>query len=383
MFDLLCFSHLRWDLVFQRPQQLLSRCAKKRRVFYVEEARCGADEPQLEVEEDRDGVHLTVMHLPDGLTAEESIACQRVLLQQLFSRFAIADYVQWFYTPMALSLATALPAPLSCVYDCMDELSGFKGAPPGLCELERQLLERADLVFTGGHSLYEAKRELHPNIHSFPSSVDRAHFAQARRPQPEPADQAPIAHPRLGFFGVIDERMDLALLAAVARLRPDWQFVLVGPVVKVDQRDLPQLPNVHYLGGKSYAELPRYVAGWDVALMPFAKNDATRFISPTKTPEYLAAGKPVVSTSIRDVVRPYSVQGLARIADTPLDFVEACESCLREPRERFLRRADAFLSHLSWDRTWAEMETLVEQAVARGDGSAPYVTFRERAREVG
>jgi UDP-galactopyranose mutase len=382
MFDILCFSHLRWDLVFQRPQQLLSRCAKRRRVFYVEEARCGADRPQLEVEQ-RDGVHVIVMSLPDGSSSEKWLAWQRTLLQQLFTRFTVTDYVQWFYTPMALPLAAGLPPALACVYDCMDELSGFKGAPPGLCELERQLFERADLVFTGGHSLYEAKRELHHNIHPFPSSVDRAHFARARRALAEPADQATIARPRLGFFGVIDERMDLELLAAVARRRPDWQLVMVGPVVKLEQQDLPHLPNIHYLGAKSYAELPAYVAGWDVALMPFAKNDATRFIIPTKTPEYLAAGKPVVSTSIRDVVRPYSVKGLAHIADTPLDFVEACESCLREPRQHFLHRADAFLSHLSWDQTWTDMEMLLEQAVAQRDGSQPYVTFQEKAREVG
>jgi UDP-galactopyranose mutase len=269
----------------------------------------------------------------------------------------------------------------------MDELSGFKGAPSGLCELEKELLTRADVVFTGGQALFEAKRDLHHNIHAFPSSVDKEHFGQARLPLPEPAEQSHIPHPRLGFFGVIDERMDLTLLEEVARLRPDWQLVMIGPVVKIDEKDLPRLPNIHYLGGKSYAELPGYVAGWDVALMPFAKNDATRFISPTKTPEYLSAGKPVVSTSIRDVVRPYSVQGLAHIADTPLDFVAACETCLKEPRERFLRRADAFLARMSWDRTWAEMASLMQQAAdggqQRDSGEQPYVDYSEETREVG
>jgi len=368
MFDLVCFSHLRWDFVFQRPQHLLSRCAKTRRVFYVEEPHFGADEPKLEVRVDGNNVHVVVMHLPDGLTEEEAVSCQRVLLQSLFTTHNVQEYVQWFYTPMALPLADALPPPLSCLYDCMDELSAFKGAPPALCERERELLRRANVVFTGGQALYEAKRHLHPNIHAFPSSVDREHFGKARQNLPDPADQAGIPHPRLGFFGVIDERMDLALVEQVALLRPDWHLVMVGPVVKIDEGDLPRLPNIHYLGGKSYAELPNYVSGWDVALMPFAKNDATRFISPTKTPEYLAAGKPVVSTSIRDVVRPYSVQGLAHIADTPSDFVAACESCLREPHDRWLRRVDAFLARLSWDRTWAAMEDLMRRAVRENGG---------------
>lgn len=366
--DLLCLSHLRWDFVFQRPQHLLTRCVKTQRVFYVEEPICGADEPALEVRLEQSGVHVVVPHLPDGLSEAEATHCQRVLLGRLFQDYAIGDYVQWFYTPMALPLVDGLPEPLVSVYDCMDELSAFKNAPKALLEREKQLLQRADVVFTGGQALYEAKRALHHNIHAFPSSVDTAHFGKARFGGADPADQAGIARPRLGFFGVIDERMDLRLLEAVAQLRPEWQLVMVGPVVKIDHAELPRLPNIHYLGGKAYAELPRYIAGWDVAIMPFAKNESTRFISPTKTPEYLAAGRPVVSTSIRDVVRPYSVQGLAHIADTPRDFVAACESCLSEPRERWLRRADAFLSRLSWDGTWAEMQAHIARAVARNQG---------------
>jgi len=217
-------------------------------------------------------------------------------------------------------------------------------------------------VFTGGQSLYEAKRHAHPNIHPFPSSVDAAHFAQARTPNDDPADQASIPRPRLGFFGVIDERMDLELLAGVASERPDWHLVMLGPVVKIDPASLPTAPNIHYLGGKQYDELPRYIAGWDVALLPFARNDATRFISPTKTPEYMAAGRPVVSTSIRDVVRPYGEQGLVRIADTVDDFVDACAAALAEDAGPRLRAADAFLQQTSWDGTWLRMRQLVDEA---------------------
>lgn len=383
-YDLICFSHLRWNFVFQRPQQLLSRCAKKRRVFYIEEPIVGNGPARLDVSVDEaSGVHVVVPHLPPGLADAE----QARLLVGLCADYAIQRYVCWFYTPMALPVAAHLQ-PLACVYDCMDELSAFKGAPRQLLSREAELMAVADVVFTGGHALFEAKKGRHRNIHPFPSSVDCAHFGQARVMRHEPADQAPLAKPRLGFFGVIDERMDLQLLDGVARARPAWQFVLLGPVVKIDPSELPRLPNLHYLGGKPYADLPSYISGWDVALLPFAKNDATRFISPTKTPEYLAAGKPVVSTSIRDVVRPYSGLGLARIADTPRDFVAACEAAMREPNERLLRRADPYLARLSWDKTWREMEALMDLAVMpsarHASGEHEIAAFAEaEALEVG
>src|SRR5687767_5401995 len=244
----------------------------------------------------------------------------------------------------------------------MDELASFKNAPAVLKIREAELLGRADLVLTGGQSLYEAKRHQHRNIHPFPSSVDVNHFAQARRIRTDPPDQAGIPHPRLGFFGVIDERMDVDLVDAVAAARPDWHLVLLGPVVKIDAAQLPHRPNIHYLGSKTYAELPEYIAGWDVALLPFARNEATRFISPTKTPEYLAAGKPVVSTSIRDVVRPYGEQGLVHIADTVDAFVEASAACLTAESVARLEVVDAFLAHLSWDSTWRQMRRAITQA---------------------
>jgi UDP-galactopyranose mutase len=245
----------------------------------------------------------------------------------------------------------------------MDELSAFKGASPILKDREAELFGRADLVFTGGQSLYEAKRHQHPNVYAFPSSIDSTHFAQARSITVEPPDQADIPRPRLGFFGVIDERMDIELLRAVAEARPDWQLVVIGPVVKIDPKELPACSNLPYLGGKSYAELPAYLAGWDVALMPFARNESTRFISPTKTPEYLAAGCPVVSTSIRDVVRPYGQMRLVHIADTPEEFVAAAESAMTSDAPSRLREVDAFLSQTSWDRTWKRMTELIEDVV--------------------
>jgi UDP-galactopyranose mutase len=361
-FDLVCLSHLRWDFVYQRPQQLLSRCARDRRVLYVEEPVLDADAPRLDVTPRGPGVSVAVAHLPAGLREQEVDRLQGELVSAALPRVGIDRYVAWYYTPMALGFTRQL-RPLATVYDCMDELTGFVGAPPQLREREAELFRRADLVFTGGRSLYAAKRHQHRRVHLFPSSVDRAHFERARRPIPEPSDQAGLARPRIGYCGVIDERMDLDLLAGVAALRPDWQLVMVGPVVKIDPADLPRPANVHYLGSKPYDSLPAYLAGWDVAMMPFARNDATRFISPTKTPEYLAAGRPVVSTSIHDVVTPYRDLGLVRIADTPAGFVAAAADAMAEDPAARLGVVDAFLAESSWDRTWEQMARLVERAV--------------------
>ncbi|XXY14902.1 glycosyltransferase family 1 protein [Sorangium sp. So ce216] len=362
--DVICFSHLRFSFVFQRPQHLLTRCARRRRVFFFEEPLIDSELPRLEeAAAEHPGVRVATPHLPAGAGMSRASAMQRELLDDMMKRHAITDYVLWYYTPMALSFSRHL-VPAATVYDCMDELSAFAGAPPSLKQREAELLRRADLVLAGGASLYEAKRALHPSVHALPSSVDVAHFARARSaPRAEPADQAAIPRPRLGFFGVLDERMDLELIAAVAALRPAWQIVLVGPVVKIDPATLPRAPNIHVLGQKRYEELPAYLAGWDVALLPFARNEATRYISPTKTPEYLAGGKPVVSTSIRDVVQPYGELGLARIADAPRDFVAAVEAALAEDRGLLLARGDDLLGRSSWDATWARIERLLEGAL--------------------
>ena len=247
--------------------------------------------------------------LPHGLDLAGMDAAIAGLLGRHVTAMGIRAPLLWFYTPMALPWAASIE-PSVVVYDRMDELSAFRGAHPALRAREEDLLARAGVVFTGGHSLYEATRMRHPNVHEFPSVVDLDHFARAREPLREPPDQASLPRPRIGWFGVIDERTDLELLAGIADLRPDWSFVLVGPIVKIDPATVPARPNLHVLGMRGYDDLPGYIAGWDAAIMPFARNTSTRFISPTKTPEYLAAGRPVVSTSIRDVVEPYERLGL-------------------------------------------------------------------------
>jgi UDP-galactopyranose mutase len=366
---LICLSHLRWNFVFQRPQHLMTRFGRDRRVFFVEEPMFEPGITPYAAVQAGAGVTVVVPHLPSGLDAEGCARTQRQLIDEVIERHAIGDLVLWYYTPMALAFTDHL-SPLAVIYDCMDELAAFKDAPSIIRNQEAELMRRAALVLTGGHSLYEAKRHQHANIHPFPSSVDVAHFAQARRITVDPPEQAAIPHPRLGFFGVIDERMDVALLEGVAAARPDWHIVMLGPVVKIDPASLPQRPNIHYLGAKRYEELPHYVAGWDVALLPFARNEATRFISPTKTPEYMAAGKPVVSTSIRDVVRPYGQQGLVRIADEAPAFVRACVAAMAEEPAKRITQADAFLRHTSWDGTWSRIRMLVD-AAARGAGVEP------------
>lgn len=359
--DLVCFSHLRWDFVYQRPQHLLTRFAAEGRVFYFEEAVRTSEPSHLRHSRRKSGVVVIVPHLSDS---DEPTATLRLLINDFFLNEKIHSYALWFYTPMHLPWTRHLK-PLAVVYDCMDELSGFKNAPIEITKREAELMQWADVVFTGGHSLYEAKRAQHGNIYPFPSSIDVPHFARARTINTEPDDQASIPGVRLGFFGVIDERMDLDLIAEVAERRPDWHIVLVGPVVKIDPAELPQIPNIHYLGMKSYDELPSYIAGWDVAMLPFARNDSTRFISPTKTPEYLAAGLPVVSTSIRDVINPYGDAGVVYIADTAEEFLIAAEKALTEDASLRMKRVDAMLSQNSWSRTWGRMAELLDDVVQR------------------
>ena len=309
---------------------------------------------ELHVETDYCGVRVLTPHLPEGSDRPLAIRLQRSLLDEYLKKERIQKFISWYYTPMALEFSSHLQ-PDATVYDCMDELSAFQGAPPELIGMEKELFARADVVFAGGASLYEAKRLQHRNVHLFPSSIDREHFAAARGPQPDPADQKDIPHPRIGFYGVLDERLDRELLSAVAEGNPRAHFILVGPVVKIREEQLPRARNIHYLGQKSYKELPRYLANWEIAMLPFALNASTKFISPTKTPEYLAAGKPVISTPITDVVKPYGEMGLVEIAEDAGAFSKAIERCLARKDTSWLRCVDKFIGEMSWDSTFERM----------------------------
>lgn len=361
---LICFSHLRWDFVLQRPQHLMQRFSQERQVFFFEEfIPTDHHLAYLEIHSfEGTSVRAIRPRVPHWWSVVEREAALGRLLDELLELHGGRKPILWFYTPMMFGFSKHVDA-AAVIYDCMDELANFKLAPPEIKDAEQALMTRADVVFTGGISLYEAKKHRHDNIHPFPSGVDTVHFSAARDHIEEPADQAAIPHPRLGYYGVIDERLDLGLIGTVAAARPDLSFVFVGPVLKISPTDLPQGPNIHYLGQKAYNDLPAYLCGWDVALMPFALNEATRFISPTKTPEYLAAGCPVVSTHITDVVRGYGhVRGVF-LADGADDFASACDAALTlsSANETWLPAVDEVLARSSWDATFNAMSLLVNE----------------------
>jgi UDP-galactopyranose mutase len=367
-YSIVVFSHLRWNFVYQRPQHLISRLAARRPVLFIEEPELDREAP---ARWERRSPHPNVTILKPHTAIEapgfhaDQLPALEPLIAELAAELADTTFIAWLYTPMALPLAEAL-GPDAIVYDCMDELSLFLGASPELVSREAALLECADVMFTGGPSLFRAKQARHPNVHCFPSSVDAAHFRQAREGMVEAADQVSIPHPRLGFYGVIDERLDLRLIDAVARARPEWQILLVGPVVKIDPASLPRRPNIHYFGQRTYEDLPRYLTGWDVCVLPFAQNDATRFISPTKTLEYMAAELPIVSTPITDVAEPYG--DIVYLGSTPEEFLAACEAALAAGPEQRAERAERMrrvLAGTSWDVTVAAMEKLLAAAVAK------------------
>ena len=369
---LIVFSHLRWGFVYQRPQHLLSRLAKTFKVVVVEEPVHDTGPARLERVSQGTNLELLVPHTPVEAPGfhDDQLSVLQPLLASYLRENGIDDYLIWFYTPMALPLMTPL-RPRAVIYDCMDELSAFKNAPRQLRQRETALLRTAQLVLTGGPALYESKVGLNPNVHCLPSSVDAAHFAPTGL-DPHSADsacalalQGHLPQPRLGFYGVIDERFDLALLEQIARARPHWQLVMVGPVVKIDPAQLPTMANIHWLGMQSYAVLPHLMAGWDVCLMPFALNESTRFISPTKTLEYMAGEKPVVSTPVHDVVGLYG--DVVRIAASAAQFVEACEQALRETaaeRELRVTAMRGMVRRSSWDAAAAKVQRLLQLTLA-------------------
>ena len=362
---LIVFCHLRWDFVFQRPQHLMTRLAEHYRIVLVEEPIYHEGQAHLKKREVAPNITVcqphTAIHAPgfhdDQLPTLETLLAEGELVPEG------EKPVVWFYTPMALPLLKAFD-PALVIYDCMDELAAFKNAPKQLLQRESALLNMADLCFTGGPSLYESKKERHANAHCFSSSVDAKHFQQAQNRDNSHPDQAHVAHPRLGFYGVIDERFDTDLIKQVAAARPDWQIVLVGPVVKIDPKDLPQGPNIHYMGQRNYDDLPKFLAGWDVCLLPFALNESTKFISPTKVLEYMAAELPSVSTPITDVKVPYG--DVVAIADTPEKFIAACDRMLamnEEQQAALKERMRDIVANTSWDKTAARMHELIQTTV--------------------
>jgi UDP-galactopyranose mutase len=365
---IICFSHLRWDFVVQRPQHLMERFARTRDVVFFEEyIPTDHHLAYFEIHTFKgSSVKAIRPRIPHWWSESDRTQGLSRLLDEVVEFTRMTHPVLWFYTPMMWEIASHLDAQ-AVVYDCMDELANFKFAPSTIREAEHKLLARSDVVFTGGESLYRSRAERHANIHCYPSSVDVEHFGQARCPNAIPNDQANIPFPRLGYVGVIDERTDLELVSDIARARPDYSFVFVGPLVKISDRDLPRAANIHFLGRKDYSELPSYLSGWNVALMPFAHNDSTKFISPTKTPEYLAAGLPVVSTRITDVVAAYDGLPGVFLVDGKANFVTACDLAYQMSRgaRGWLDAVDRKLRQTSWDSTFTAMDALIEKVAFR------------------
>lgn len=358
---ILCFSHLRWDFVYQRPQHILSQISKETTVYFLEEPVFdNTQSPYISFTKRSPGLWVGVPHFPPGMSSLEVVDTMAGLLDKFLANKNLEDFIFWYYTPMAMEFSEK-HSPALTVYDCMDELSAFKFAPATIKQLEKKLMSKADVVFTGGHSLYEAKKNQHANIYPFPSSIDKNHFLKARTIPHEPGDQIGIKGPKIGFYGVIDERFDYELIGKIATKRPEWQLVMIGPVVKIDPSILPKNENIHYLGSKTYDELPSYLSGWDAALIPFLLNESTRYISPTKTPEYLSAGVPVVSTAIRDVVNPYGISRLVKIGADATEFIDAIEGFLKEDKNNrtWLNKADKFLSQNSWNKTVSDMKRII------------------------
>ena len=365
---LVAFSHLRWDRTWQRPQHLLSRFAKRWPVIYVEEPVPNAPQEKLEVMQAAEGVQVWRAHVAGEAHgfADANMPALRRLVGGAMRERGFDDFWAWFHTPMALPLATELQ-PRGLVDDCMDELSLLTGARGRRGRRGGARGGGAGRGGAGGRAIHNAKRQRHPDVHCFSPAVDAAHFEKTVGEHPLHAD---IPHPRLGYCGVVDDRINLDLVDAIAKARPEWNIVMTGPVEKIDPSKLPRRDNIHWLGAQSWTDLPKFIKGWDVGLLPFALTDATRALSPAEPLEYMACGVPAVSTSLRDVVEPYGQ--LVRIADTPEGFIADCEMIMaRTPQEKERHAGELFATaaRMSWDDTAAAMIELVAQADELADGS--------------
>jgi UDP-galactopyranose mutase len=363
--DVLCFSHARWTSAMERPGQLMARCAQHHRVFFVEEPII--DATYTEITKVAPNLWRVVPHLGEGKSDQELLSLWREQLLLLRAERSIERPILWYYTPAAIAVSRHLPRVLT-VYDCTRDLA-TSGAPPELLACERELIAQSDLVFVTGHALYAQKCNQHPRVYNVPSGIDLSYFARARQKAPIPADQAPIPGPRIGYCGVIDQRIDWRLVREIAELRPKWQFVFLGPVAPRTRVHLPALRNVHYLGAKSQQEVLEYVSDWDAAMIPFVVDEVTRTLSPNKTLECLAAGKEIVATPLPDVVEPFARMGLLQVASDAEGFVCALEAALRGDVRASPALRDAYLAQRSWSSAFQRIHGLVMSALAaRGVG---------------
>ncbi|MDP9173420.1 MAG: family 1 glycosylhydrolase [Planctomycetota bacterium] len=374
-YGILVFSHLRWGFVWQRPQQFLSRFAKKHPVLFVEEPffdRPEGTEPDLQFHRVMPNVVVACPHMAPSWSTNPNLPEK---LRE-YTRYALEEMndidgsfdkpLLWYYSPMDAAWSLGHFENRGIVYDSMDELSQFTGAPKSLVANEARLMQHADVVFAGGYELSLKKRERHGNVHFFGCGVEYSHFSLAQDPSTTvPPDIDFMNRPLLGWFGVVDERVDYGMVGEMARMRPDWSFAMVGPVVKVDPNLLPHSPNLFWLGQRDYQVLPNYCRAFDVCMMPFAINSATQYINPTKALEYFATGRPVISTPVLDVVRQYT--GLVDVVKSAGEFVDAAERAMRNPDKDRLARATEKARQSSWEVTVKTMQDLIKSAISKND----------------
>jgi glycosyltransferase involved in cell wall biosynthesis len=368
---LIVHSHLCWNWVWQRPQQFVSRLSRRHEVLFVEmlppDAALAAPQARVRPAEGYPRITILTLQFPLQRWSDEDYVDQerRRLVQQYLEgagRGRFANAIQWFYDPMAAPAFLGQLGEALTVYDCMDELSRFQGAPRGIIERERELLKRADVVFAGGWKLFEAKSRHNSNCHFYGCGVDEDHFGKARSAQTTVSvELASLPKPVLGYFGVVDERIDYGLLKRLAESNPGWSVVMVGPVAKVDEALLPRRPNLHWLGQRTYAELPSLCKGFDLCLMPFALNEATEYINPTKALEYMATGRQIISTAVPDVVRNFA--SVVKVAPDPERFVTLCERVLDEPDVAAIQRGLRMAREQTWDSIVDQLERHVEEAL--------------------
>lgn len=372
-YPIVVHSHLTWDWVWQRPQQFLSRFSARHPILFVEGPVPTPGLPNgkgtVEVREVEEFPNILILRsrVPaerwgDGAWVDKE---RRRLVQEVLSGplgLGFTDLVQWFYDPMAVTAFAGHMGERAIVFDCMDQLSQFRGAPKELLRRERELLSIADVVFAGGPKIGKDKIKYNANTHTFGCGVDVAHFGKAREAATEiPADIADLPGPVFGFFGCVDERIDYDLLAKLADANPTGSVVVIGPPIKVDPATFPQRPNLHWLGGRDYQQLPAYVKGFDVCMMPFALNEATEFINPTKALEYMATARPVVSTAVEDVVLQFS--DVAKVARSHEEFIAFCRQAATNPDQVAIEQGLAMAGRNSWESIVARMEELIEEAL--------------------
>jgi glycosyltransferase involved in cell wall biosynthesis len=377
-YPIIVHCHLRWDFVWQRPQQFLSRFSKRHRVLFCEGPLLHDESkgernfaPYYTLRRDEKFPNVTVMqtHFPASRFGDAKwVDAQRLQLlcaaldKELGGKFEHA--VQWFYDPMAAPIFLNRVGEVANVYDCMDQLSQFKFAPPELARRERVLLHAADVVFTGGRKMWEDKIQYNDNCHFYGCGVDVAHFSAALEKSTRvPRDLALLKRPTLGYFGVVDERLDYDLIEQLADANPEWSICMIGPTCKVDPKDLPQRPNLHWMGGREYSQLPSYTKGFDVCLMPFAMNEATEFINPTKALEYMATGTPIISTAVPDVVSNFA--SVVKVANTADEFIALCRQNLNRPDGAAIQRGLKMANENTWEMIVAKMESHIAKALER------------------